>query len=124
MMSEPWVSTTLPSKVATFFASSEIMLSDSMLIALSRSAFSASADPDVNAHIAARPRAAAAPALFPGWHIKDALNLRLHRELLIVLVHDHPDSRHDRTPLGNPDRAIRTPHALSGEQLRTFSASR
>src|SRR5260370_39552022 len=115
MMSEPWVSTTLPSKVATFFASSEIMSADSMLIVLSRSAFAASADPDVNAHIAARPRAAAARALFPGWHIKDALDLRLQHELLIVLVHDHPDSRQDRAPLGNRDRVIRTRDALFGE---------
>src|SRR5207247_10130806 len=81
MTSEPWTSTTFPSKVETFLASSEIMLSDSMLIGLSRSAFSASADSDVNAHIAARPRAAAARALFPGWHIKDALDLRLQHEL-------------------------------------------
>src|SRR2546425_1045788 len=57
MMSEPWVSTTFPSKVETFLASSEIMLLASMLIGLSRSALSASADPAANAHVPPRPRA-------------------------------------------------------------------
>src|SRR5437899_5674327 len=94
MMSEPWTSTTFPSKVETFLAPSEIMLSDSMLIGLSRSPLSASADSDVNAHIAARPRAAAARALFPGWHIKDAFHLRLQHELLIILVRDHRSEEH------------------------------
>src|SRR6266508_2760142 len=115
MMSETWVSTTFPSKVATFFASSEIMLSDSMLIGLSRSALSASADPAAKAHIAARPRAAAACALFPGWHIKEALDLRLQHELLFVVVHHHPDPCQDRASFGNRDRVIRTHDPLFGE---------
>src|SRR5438445_563688 len=41
MTSEPWVSTTFPSKVATFFASSAIRLSDSISTGLSRSGCSA-----------------------------------------------------------------------------------
>src|SRR2546427_400835 len=123
MMSEPWLSTTFPSKVEIFLASSEIMLSDSMLIGLSRSALSASADSDVNAHIAARPRAAAARALFPGWHIKDALDLRLQHELLIVPVHYHPDPCQDRAPLGNRDRMIRARDPLLGEYVQEFRAS-
>src|SRR5882762_7063438 len=123
MMSEPWTSTTFPSKVETFLAPSEIMLSDSMLIGLSRSALSASADSDVNAHIAARPRAAAARALFPGRHIKDALDLRLQHELLIVLIHNHPDPCQDRAALGNRDCVIRTGNPLFGEQVQEFRAS-
>src|SRR6266705_2996427 len=123
MTSEPWTSTTFPSKVETFLASSEIMLSDSILIGLSRSALSASADSDVNAHIAARPRAAAARALFPGRHIKDAFDLRLQHELLIVLVHDHPDPCQDRAPLGNRDRVIRARDPLFGEYVQEFRAS-
>src|SRR5216117_965326 len=123
MTSEPWTSTTFPSKVETFLASSEIMLSDSILIGLSRSALSARADSDVNAHIAARPRAAAARALFSGWHIKDAFDLRLQHELLIVLVHDHPDPCQDRAPLGNRDRVIRARDPLFGEYVQEFRAS-
>src|SRR2546428_12789426 len=123
MMSEPWLSTTFPSKVEIFLASSEIMLSDSMLIGLSRSALSASADSDVNAHIAARPRAAAARTLFPGWHIEDALDLRLQHELLIVPVHHHPDPRQDRAPFGNRDCVIRARDPLFGEYVQEFRAS-
>src|SRR6267378_3982445 len=123
MMSEPWTSTTFPSKVETFLAPSEIMLSDSMLIGLSRSALSASADSDVNTHIAARPRAAAARALFPRWHIKDALDLRLQHELLIVLVHNHPDPCQGRAPLGNRDGVIRTRDPLFGQHVQEFRAS-
>src|SRR5437899_5709540 len=123
MMSEPWVSTTFPSKVETFLASSEIMLLASMLIGLSRSALSASADPAANAHIAARPRAAAARTLFPGWHIEDALDLRLQHELLIVPVHHHPDPRQDRAPFGNRDRVIRARDPLFGEYVQEFRAS-
>src|SRR5204862_6843034 len=115
MMSEPWASTTFPSKVETFLASSEIMLSDTMLISLSRSALSASTDSEVNAHIAARPRAAAARALFPGWDIKDVLDLRMQRELLIVLVHNHPEPCADGARLRNGDRVIRTRDSLLGE---------
>src|SRR6267378_3699562 len=123
MMSEPWVSTTFPSKVETFLASSEIMLLASMLIGLSRSALSASADPAANAHHAARPRVAAARALLPGWHIKDALDLRLQHELLFVLVHDHPDPCQDRASFGNRDRVIRTCDSLFGEHVQEFRAS-
>src|SRR6266849_2246177 len=123
MMSEPWVNTTFPSKVEAFLASSEIMLSASMLIGLSRSALSASADPAANAHIAARTRATVARALFPGWHIKDALDLRLQHELLIVPVHHHPDPRQGRAPFGNRDRVIRTRDPLFGEYVQEFRAS-
>src|SRR6266705_417129 len=123
MTSEPWTSTTFPSKVETFLASSEIMLSDSMLIGLSRSALSASAEADVNAHIAARPRAAAARALFPGWHIKDAFDLRLQHELLIVLVHDHYDPCQDRAPLGNRDRVIRARDPMLRPHMPTLCPS-
>src|SRR5258708_12513031 len=101
MIREPWVSTTFPSKVAILLASSAIMLSDSMLTGFSRSARSARADPAANAHSAARPRAAAAPALFPGRRIERALDLRLQRELLFLVTH-HPPAT-PTTPQPSPN---------------------
>src|SRR5713101_8295043 len=106
MMSEPWISTTFPSKVATFFASSAIMLSDSIFSGLSRSARSALAGPVASAHHVARPRAAAARALFPVRRIEDALDLRLQRELALLRVHDHADPGQDRASLGDRDGVV------------------
>src|SRR5882672_8700112 len=105
MKSEPWVSTTFPSKVVTFLASSAIMLSDSILTGLSRSVRSASAGP-ASAHHVARPRAAAARALFPVRRIEDALDLGLQRELVLLRVHDHADPGQDRAPLGDGDGVV------------------
>src|SRR6266851_5467853 len=122
MTREPWVSTTFPSKVAIFLASSAIMLSDSMLTDFSRSARSAKADPAANAHAAARPRAAAAPALFPGRRIEGGLDLRLQRELLFLVVHHHADPAQNRTSLRNRDCLVATRNPLLGEHMQEFGA--
>src|SRR5258706_4127566 len=107
MMSEPWVSTTFPSKVAIFLASSAIMLSDSMLTGFSRSARSARAEPAAHAHAAARPRAAAAPALFSGPRIAGGLDFGMQRGLLFVVGHQHSDPAQNRKSLRNRDRLVR-----------------
>src|SRR5258706_10883114 len=122
MIREPWVSTTFPSKVAIFLASSAIMLSDSMLTGFSRSVRAARADPAANAHAAARPRAAAAPALFPGRRIEGGLDLRLQRELLFVIVHHHADSAQNRTSFRNRDRLVGTQNPLLREYMQEFGA--
>src|SRR5882762_4883078 len=122
MTREPWVSTTFPSKVAIFLASSAIMLSDSILTGFSRSARSAKADPAANAHAAARPRAAAAPALFPGRRIEGGLDLRLQRELLFVVVNHHADSAQNRTSVRNRDRLLGTKNPRLREHMQEFGA--
>src|SRR5712671_6685394 len=121
MMSEPWVSTTFPSKVAIFLASSAIMLSDSMLTGFSRSARSARADPAAKAHAAARPRAAA-PALFPGRRIEGGPDLRLQRELLFLVVHHHADPAQNRTSFRNRDCLVATRNPLLREHVQEFGA--
>src|SRR5882762_10181161 len=122
MTREPCVSTTFPSKVAIFLASSAIMLSDSMLTGFSRSARSARADPAANVHAAARPRAAAAPALFPGRRIEGGLDLGLQRELLFFVVHHHADPAQNRTSFRNRDCLVGTRNPLLREHVQEFGA--
>src|SRR5260221_13928446 len=122
MTREPCVSTTFPSRVAIFLASSAIMLSDSILTGFSRSARSAKADPAANAHAAARPRAAAAPALFPGRRIEGGLDLRLQRELLFLVVHHHADPAQNRTSFRNRNRLVGTQNPLLREYMQEFGS--
>src|SRR6266571_5078248 len=121
MTSEPCVSATLPSKVATFFESSAIMLSDSMLMGLSRSARSASAGCEA-AHAAAKTSAATARALFPGRRIEDALDLGLQRERVFVLFHHHPDSGQDRASRGDDYGTVGAHHTFLGEHVQELGA--
>src|SRR4029077_17733315 len=119
MTSEPCVSTTFPSKIAVFFASSAVMLSDSMLTGLSRSARSASA----GAHASIESTiSAAARRLLPRRNIERAPHLGLQRELLLVLVDDQPDARQSRLPVGKRHRLVRSQDSLSGEHVKVFRA--
>src|SRR5882672_6698189 len=120
MTSDPCVSTTFPSKVAIFFASSAIMLSDSMLTGLSRSARSASAGAPASINSAAI--SGAARRLVPRRNIERAPHLGLQRELLLVLVDDQADARQGRLPVGNRHRLVRPQDSLAGEHVKVFRA--
>src|SRR6266545_6726411 len=122
MMSEPWVSTTFPSKAATFFASSAIRLSDSILTGLSRSARSALAVAVSSAHHVAIASAAAASALFPVRRIEGALDLRLQHELVLLRVHDHAYPGQDRASIGDGDGMVRARDPFFGKQVEEFGA--
>src|SRR5882672_1329839 len=118
MMSEPWVSTTLPSNVAVFCASSAVRRSDSMFTGLSRSLRSANAGADASTHAA---RASAA-GLLPRRCIVSASDLGLERELLLGLVEDHADPRQGRLPVRDCDRLIGPKYSLSREHVKIFGA--
>src|SRR5882672_6153295 len=120
MTSDPCVSITFPSKVAVFFASSAVMLSDSMLTGLSRSARSASAG--APASIESATISAPARRLVPRRNIERAPHLGSQRELLLVLVDDQPDTRQGRLPVGNRHRLVRLQNPLSGEHVKVFRA--
>src|SRR6185295_7820043 len=79
-------------------------------------------EPAAKAHAAARPRAATAPALFPGRRIEGGLDLRLQRELLSVVVHHHADSAQNRASFRNRDRLISTQDSLLREHMQEFGA--
>src|SRR5438093_7182283 len=106
MTSEPCVNTTLPSKVAVFLASSAVMLFDSMLTGLSRSARSANAGAVASVHITASAKAPA-DRLLSGRRIERAFDLGLQGELLLGLIDDHADPGQSRSPVGNGDRLVR-----------------
>src|SRR5882724_11567576 len=117
--SDPCVNTTLPSNVAVFLASSAVMLSDSMVRGFSRSARSASAGAAGSAAIAARAKIAAHRLLFKR-RIEGAFDLRLQRELLLVLVDDHADPGKGRVTVGNRDRLIAAQDAFFREHVQEF----
>src|SRR5690349_22233061 len=121
MTSDPCVSTTFPSNVAVFLASSAIMLFDSMLSGLSRSARSASAGPAAHVHVAATARAAMPPLLL-GRCIERAFDLRLQRKLLPVLVYDHADAAERRVSVGDRHTLVRTEDSLVGKHVEEFGA--
>src|SRR5690242_13084083 len=121
MTSDPCVSTTFPSNVAVFLASSAIMLSDSMLSGFSRSARSASAGPIAHVHVAARARAAMPPLLL-GRRIERALDLRLQRVLLLVPVYNHADAAQRRASVGDRHTLVRAEDSLIGKHVQEFRA--
>src|SRR5690242_11505382 len=121
MTSDPCVSTTFPSNVAVFLASSAIMLFDSMLSGLSRSARSASAGPAAHVHVAARARAATPPLLLRR-RIERAFDLRLQGELLLVPVYDHADAAERRVSVGDRHTLVRAEDSLVGEHVEEFRA--
>src|SRR5262245_6864568 len=119
MMSEPCVSTTLPSKVAVFFASSAVMLFDSMFTGLSRSPRSASAgaaSTDIAAITMATGR------LLPEGRIEGASDLRLERELLFGPVDDHADAGDCRPSIGNRYGLVCAVDSLAGEYVQELRA--
>src|SRR5215831_14037543 len=121
MMSVPCVSTTLPSNVAVFCASSALMVFDSMLIGLSRSPRSARAGGATSADAAAS-TSPATQRLLPRPRIERAFDLRLQRELLPRLVENQADPRQRRSPVGNRHRLVGAQDALPGEDVEELRA--
>src|SRR5262245_27674053 len=121
MMSEPCVSTTFPSNVAVFCASSAVKRSDSMFTGLSRSPRSADAGADASRHAAARASAEAA-GLLPRRRIVGPSHLGLKRELLLGLVENHADPREGRLAVSDRDRLVGPQYSLSGEHVKILGA--